>query len=74
VDRCKKRYELFDSFDTNHNDPDDERYIIDVHRSLAWYELYLYGHFGGCERTGWFDNVIICYNVSTGGCHWTHGE
>jgi hypothetical protein len=63
VERCKGCYELFDRFDTSHDDPDDQRYVIDVHRSLVWYELYLYGHFGGCERNRWFENVIIHYNV-----------
>jgi hypothetical protein len=63
VDWCKRRYELFDRFDASHHDSDDERYVIDIHRSFGCYELYFYRDVGGRERTRRFDDVLVRYNV-----------
>jgi hypothetical protein len=51
MDWCKRRYELFDRFDASDDDPDDERYIVHVHRSLGWYKLYVYSHVSGSRWT-----------------------
>ena len=63
MDWSDRLYELFDSFDTHDDDSNDERYVIDVHRSLVWYELYVHGDVCMCRWVGRFDDVLAHYNV-----------
>jgi hypothetical protein len=66
VDWFKRRYELFDRFDTSDDDPDDERYVIDIHRSLFRYELYIYRDVIGPSGSRGFYDVWIYNNFKFG--------
>jgi hypothetical protein len=59
VDRSIRGYELFYRVDAGDDDPDDERYVVHVHRSLGSHNLYVYSDVSESVWNRWVDNVVI---------------
>jgi hypothetical protein len=69
VDWSIRRYELFDRFDAGNDHPDDERYIVHVHRSLGYHKLYVYSDVSVSRWTRWVDNVVIRDHITGSGLY-----